>query len=222
MTELLASNYNLHNLGVLDAKMPFDLFTELLDHINDLPDDVEKFNPNLLGHMKEEYSLNGLKIKERLAPFIEGMAYAYSQSNEGYISGFEEAVKSQRYELYLDSLWVNKQKKYEFNPVHHHAGVLSFVIWTNVPYDLAEEEKYFPQTSLANNGSYTSKFCFVYSDILGRIQHLPLPIDKTWEGKIVMFPASLHHCVYPFYTSDDYRISVSGNIRIRGSNDKSI
>ena len=39
-----------------------------------------------------------------------------------------------------------------------------------------------------------------------------IPIDSTWEGHIIMFPANLQHCVYPFYTSDDTRISFSGNI----------
>ena len=27
-----------------------------------------------------------------------------------------------------------------------------------------------------------------------------------------MFPSYLNHMVYPFYTSDEYRISMSGNI----------
>ena len=39
-----------------------------------------------------------------------------------------------------------------------------------------------------------------------------LDVDNEYEGKIMMFPSSLVHCVYPFYTSDDYRISLSGNI----------
>jgi len=30
-----------------------------------------------------------------------------------------------------------------------------------------------------------------------------------------MFPSQLIHAVYPFYTSDEYRISVSGNIKFK-------
>jgi hypothetical protein len=37
-------------------------------------------------------------------------------------------------------------------------------------------------------------------------------VDKEWEGKIALFPAKLNHLVYPFYTSDEPRISISGNI----------
>jgi hypothetical protein len=37
-------------------------------------------------------------------------------------------------------------------------------------------------------------------------------VDNTWEGKMALFPADLNHIVYPFYTSEDYRISISGNV----------
>jgi hypothetical protein len=107
--------------------------------------------------------------------------------------------------LALDKPWMNLQKKHEFIPNHVHDGVLSYSCWVNVPYDLDEE--------LKNNErlNYASLFQFSYSNILGIYSNKTLPIDKTWEGKIIIFPAGLTHCVYPFYTSDDYRVSVSGN-----------
>ena len=40
----------------------------------------------------------------------------------------------------------------------------------------------------------------------------PIPVEKGWEGKLVMFPSLLMHSVTPFRTSDDYRISISGNL----------
>jgi hypothetical protein len=107
--------------------------------------------------------------------------------------------------LSLDKPWMNLQKKYEFIPNHVHDGVLSYSCWVNVPYDLDKE--------LKNNErlDYASLFQFSYSNILGAYANKTLPIDKTWEGKIIIFPAGLTHCVYPFYTSNDYRVSVSGN-----------
>ena len=39
-----------------------------------------------------------------------------------------------------------------------------------------------------------------------------LQVDKSYEGKIIIFPANLTHGVLPFYTSDDYRITISGNV----------
>jgi hypothetical protein len=41
-----------------------------------------------------------------------------------------------------------------------------------------------------------------------------VPVDKTFEGKMLFFPATLSHSVNPFYTSDDYRISIAGNIGV--------
>ncbi len=32
-----------------------------------------------------------------------------------------------------------------------------------------------------------------------------------------IYPAKQLHCVYPFYTSDEYRISVSGNFYFKES-----
>ena len=148
---------------------------------------------------------------------IIGVANAWSDAHPGYIDGFEEVHKNNNYKLQLTSLWVNKQKKYEFNPLHTHPSVLSFVIWVKIPYRLEDEINYFPQitgTDLGSGNVHTSKFFFVYVDTLGSIKQLPIPVDSSYEGTIMMFPSALNHGVYPFYTSDEYRISVSGNIRI--------
>lgn len=210
----------LNNLGVLESKLPFDIFKNLKSVIDTMGDTGEKYNHKLLGHMQEEYSLN--HIKENMSEFLLAMADTWQINNPGFLDTFEEVSKSKKYNLIVDSMWVNKQKKYEFNPVHHHSGVLSFVIWIKIPYELKDEETYFPldfdtlheSNNADTSGACTSKFTFIYNDILGRIQTTPVPVDKTWEGTILMFPATLSHCVYPFYTSDNYRISVSGNIRI--------
>ena len=39
----------------------------------------------------------------------------------------------------LDKLWVNFQKKHEFNPIHNHFGAFSFACWINIPYNLDDE-----------------------------------------------------------------------------------
>lgn len=55
-------------------------------------------------------------------------------------------------------------------------------------------------------------FQFTYTDTLGQINQELIPVDKTYDGVLCIFPSKLNHQVYPFYTSDEYRISVSGNI----------
>lgn len=217
----VAQVINFNNFGVVQTKIPFDLYCFLEKSINDIDKKPGEYNHLLLGHLQEEYSLN--HIKGDIAEYILAVANAWRNANPGYVESFEEAAKSKFYEIYLDRLWVNKQKKYEFNPLHNHAGVLSFVIWMKIPYALTDEENYFPPTSAEINGdrskAATSKFCFYYTNVLGDIIPALIPIDKSFEGTMMLFPSKLKHGVYPFYTSDDYRISISGNIRINAHND---
>ena len=61
---------------------------------------------------------------------------------------------------------------------------------------------------------------FLYIDSLGQIQTHQVKVDKSFEGKILFFNAKQNHCVYPFYTSDDYRITISGNVKFNLNSDK--
>ena len=77
---------------------------------------------------------------------------------------------------------------------------------------------YFPLSSFRKKGkgeNTNSKLCFFGLDHFGKITDFSLSVDKSFENKMIIFPAELHHLVYPFYTSDDYRITVSGNIKLR-------
>ena len=47
------------------------------------------------------------------------------------------------------------------------------------------------------------------------IDSIFLNVDKSFEGKMLMFPSKQMHAVNPFYTSDGYRITVSGNLKIK-------
>jgi len=61
----------------------------------------------------------------------------------------------------------------------------------------------------------TSKFTFQYININGDISTDTLNVDKSFEGKIILFPSKQVHTVFPFYTSNDYRVTVSGNIKLK-------
>jgi hypothetical protein len=113
-------------------------------------------------------------------------------------------------EFFLNSFWVNFQKKYEFNPLHNHGGVFSFVIWLKIPFN-TKKEKNLPFVKHANV-SKAADFEFNYTDLLGDITSWSYAIDKKSEGRMLFFPSKLQHQVYPFYTSNKDRVSVSGNI----------
>jgi hypothetical protein len=107
-------------------------------------------------------------------------------------------------------MWVNFQQKGEYNPLHSHSGTLSFVIWVKIPYDL-ENEKNLPNIIRSNTASGPA-FTFVHSGFSEQVSVYNIPIDKSYEGKMIIFPSWLQHMVSPFYTSNDFRISVSGNL----------
>ena len=170
-----------------------------------------KHNKTLVGHIKEEYAMPG----------VERTFLDFLLSNASNNKIFEEYIKtitllSENKPLYLDSFWVNYMKKHEFNPIHDHKGLFSFVIFVKIPYDLKKEEGYFKDMKKSEtNPSQTSKFNFVNIDSAGKIVTTTVPVDKSFEGKMFMFPATQSHLVNPFYTSNEYRITVSGNIKIK-------
>jgi len=112
--------------------------------------------------------------------------------------------------LKLTNFWVNSQRQTEFNPVHNHGGVLSFVIWMKIPTDYKEQHE-IPFVKESNT-PMASDFQFLYTDIMGTIKGCNLLMDEEVEGTMMVFPSSLLHQVYPFYNCDDDRISISGNM----------
>jgi hypothetical protein len=58
-------------------------------------------------------------------------------------------------------------------------------------------------------------FAFLYSDSIGGINPFSIPVDKNMENNVILFPSNFYHMVYPFFSSDGYRISVSGNFKFK-------
>jgi len=167
----------------------------------------DKMNEHLIGAIEHEYRLSPStirKLEELLHPLLH-QAVTKTQFNS------EFCALDGNVPVVLYDSWVNIQKKYEYNPVHYHTGVFSFVLWLKIPYNREAEDTH--PGSKGNNGN----FCMLYTDQWGKIQDNQVVLDKSYEGVCVMFPADARHCVYPFYTSDEYRISVSGNYVLKTS-----
>ena len=128
----------------------------------------------------------------------------------------EQVCTTEFHELRLTSFWVNYQKKYEFNPIHDHSGVYSFVVWLKIPTSSDEENE--NPIAKESNSPLRSKFSFDYSDTLGNHKRWDYHLDPTYEGRMVFFPSGLRHQVTPFYNSDETRVSVSGNISLYTKN----
>lgn len=194
----------LPNPGVVTGTLPDDLYEIIMTEVNEISENFDnhiKWNDGLAGNMEKEFGLP--KSLPYLEPFMNLMCKFYSETWNFY-------KKPDDFHFEAGNLWVNFQKKNEFNPVHHHGGVFSFVCWLKIPYNL-QDELNAPHVKEAKNKA-ASTFQFLYPNILGNLTLETLYVDKDWEKRIVLFPAHLSHCVYPFSTSDDYRISISGNL----------
>lgn len=128
------------------------------------------------------------------------------------------------------SLWINYMKKHEFNPPHTHTEQFSMVIFVKIPYSFKDEESFFPRKAKIppiyydilkkedadkqRDYNVNGNFGIIAANYEGQQQVLHLPVDETWEGTMLLFPANQQHFVNPFYSSDEERITISGNYRV--------
>ena len=185
------------NYGFINSIVPQDILQSIKDETKVFPKEVA--NNDLAGNIEHEYKLYDCKSK--LEPFLIDLSKEYENQWES---------SSSKANWQLGDTWVNYQKKHEFNPPHHHDGSYSFVIFVQVPFILDKE--------LENNSVKHSNtprpgyFSFSYTNIFGEISNCDIAVDKKDEGRILFFPSKMVHQVFPFYTSDEYRITVSGNV----------
>jgi len=120
-------------------------------------------------------------------------------------------------EPYLSGLWVNIQKKGEFIPLHSHGGMFSFVIWMDIPYDYKDESK-LPFAESGDKDPYGGNFTFATASAINRgmVEYM-IKMSPQMNGYCCFFPSDVSHQVYPFYTSNKDRISISGNIAYRST-----
>ena len=199
----------LPNPGILHTWIPPEPFEEIRriarEKIND--EYKEGYQNRLVGQIDHEYAI------PEISPLIEQplleMAHKYNEyfPDEGY----DIDTNTSEFEVTGSGAWINYQYKHEYNPIHDHIGMFSFVSWLDIPYTRESELKVAPGQQSSLNCSGT--FSFVYTNIFGEIQNfVPEPNPELLQGRMVLFPARLKHIVYPFYSSDQPRISIAGNI----------
>ena len=198
---------HLPNIGLTNGEIPPQIYQTLNREIVDIHNDDSKtmrMNNSLAGQITKEYQIT--KSLPLLNPYLEEMGRAYQKQWNYYPKENPNNNK-----LTVESVWVNMQKKLEVNPLHNHDGTLSFVAWLHVPFKI-EDERNMENCKNSRTVQLSSTFQFVYTTALGTIANCPMFVESGWEARIIMFPAKLLHMVYPFQTSDDYRISIAGNL----------
>jgi hypothetical protein len=171
-------------------------------------DKSSKYSKSLAGNIENEFHLT--KYRKEFEPFILETVHNI-EPLRNYLYNELFILSPNGLPLTLQDLWVNYQQKYEFNPVHNHGGIFSFILFIQIPYTTEEQAAVSPGRN--SNHDCAGKLSFIYLDSNsdGCINTKLLDVDKTWEGTGLIFKSNLSHCVYPFYTEGE-RITISGNL----------
>ena len=218
--------------GYMLDTIPQDVMEDFSIEVNNIKNNFipsSKRNHTLAGQISKEYAFN---FNKKLAKYIETVCIDFEKKSLGFIkhnfldipdfrvmtfrsSNNERSPVPHDFlpNLNISEAWCNFQEKGEYNPPHLHTGLLSFVIWYEIPYTSSEEEE-------VHKHKYTNKkadllvngaFGFLPS-INDNTTNIPIKVDKSFNGTLCIFPSDLYHYVNPFFSSDDYRITISSNI----------
>jgi len=200
------------NVGVVEGKLPEETVDSLWKLIEESKKQPEDMKHDLAGNISSSIRLDA--NSPLIQDFVKNVIPIYiEQTIKSYGAPWRTTMKEGQ-GWSLESLWVNFQRKHEFNPPHDHSGVYSFVIWMQIPTSYAEQKK-LPICAESNAKGTISNFAFHYTNSLGRVSQFVYNMEKEAEGYMVMFPSEMKHQVFPFFENDGERISISGNIDIR-------
>ena len=178
-------------------KIPKKIINKINDEVDDVLNDKRKlkksdYSNKLVGQVKQEIKLNSNFIKKNLLKFI-------SYNVRKYI---KKCIKKDVKKINLKNLWVVRQFKNEYNPIHFHSGNISGVGYLKIPKNITKSRK-----RLKTNG--TIDFIHGSKSFLNNslFNHNPK------VGDLILFPNYLMHTAYPF-KRDGERRSFSFNIDI--------
>jgi hypothetical protein len=195
-------------IGYWLSKIDPALLQPLYDEIAEFEQQVPRDQPHGVNH---KFDLK--KSRDYIADIVGQHIAQYNLENN-YPNSLNVLNEPRPLKLY--NLWVNFMSRYQYEPIHDHGGVMSFVMWVRVPYTMQSEAEARPYVPPQYNTS--GGFGLHSTNSIGRLQNIVLPVDKTWENTLCVFPARMQHSVFPFYSSDELRVSIAGNFFFDGSN----
>ena len=173
-------------------------------------------NHKLVGAIEEEYSLREYLTGEDghfvLTELVKECAefHNWNLKSDRHLSmSFIPGREMPHTDFKLHDIWINFQKKHDYNPKHNHFGHYSMTGYINIPYSIQAEYNTERQV-----GTEKTAGCISFdhgSDTYAPTNRTIVPE----EGKMIFFPSGLRHQVFPFYTSDDLRISFSANFVVK-------
>ena len=154
------------------------------------------YSSKLASQIKNEVKLSNSFVKKKLSKEL-------IKNIENYL---KDSKINKIKEIKIINLWVIKQLKNEYNPIHYHDGQLSGVGYLKIPKNM-NQNKMVKNKKIKTNG--TIDFINGQRSFLSKsIYNLNPKV-----GDLVLFPNYLMHTAYPF-NIDDERRSFSFNVKI--------
>ena len=207
--------YQPWSIPVLHTTLPDKLSKDLIQ-LTDLiekDEDRESVKDELAGEIEDEWKIDTILLANiSFKDYIIQLSREYFKitvSNYHIVDNriprplidFKNAMDN----IEIFSSWFNDQKDNEYNPMHHHTGTLSGVLYLKIPEYLPSRNKEYTDGAITFIGNETS--------VEGIISNSTLTIAPKVRD-VFLFPASLKHQVYPFRTVDGkgIRRSMSFNL----------
>ena len=178
-------------------KIPKNIIIKINQEVDKILGDKKKlkksdYSKKLVGQVKQEIKLDNKFVKNNILKFITINIKKYIKI------GTNRNVKK----ISLKSLWVVRQFKNEYNPIHFHSGNISGVGYLKIPKNINKSRKRLKTNGTIDFINGTKSFL---SNSL--FNHNPK------VGDMILFPNNLMHTAYPFKREGERR-SFSFNIDI--------
>ena len=178
-------------------KIPKNIISKINQEVDQILNNKKRlkksdYSNKLVGQVKQEIKLSSKFIQTNLIKFIGDNVKSY----------IKKCIKKDVRKIVLKNLWVVRQFKNEYNPIHFHSGNISGVGYLKIPKNITKSRK-----RLKTNG--TIDFIHGSKSFLNNslFNHNPK------VGDMILFPNYLMHTAYPFNVSGERR-SFSFNAKI--------
>ena len=196
--------------SILKYQVPLDIFYAINQIYEKNFHRLTPANKQLVGKIESEHSLfyagaDQTKIKNHnLLP---------RNITDYFVKIFKHYLafnKIRDYDMHINSICVNEMKAHEYNPVHIHRGTLftglSSVMILNLPSTYGKE---YSNDEVPQNGKL--QILGSASGQFAKIDYQP-PMNLR---DFYVFPYDMRHCVYPFNSTNETRITLAANCDVQ-------
>ena len=194
--------------SVLKYEVPLDIYHTINNIYETKYPQLEPANKQLVGKIEKEHSLfyNGEDSSKmtRHNHLPANVLNWFEQKFKHYL----DWNKITKYNMHLNSIWINTMFQHEYNPVHVHQGSLftglSSVMILKLPQSFGVE---YSAAEAPQNGKL--QILGASNGYFSHVDYQP----KTKERDFYIFPYDVRHCVYPF-NGPGYRRTLAANMDV--------